>query len=272
MSQQSSLRARQRQLMSFILHDDHQIQDEVAETDNMSAHDRLAIYHNAYRLRLREVIDTDHPILGIYLGDDLFDLMVKHYIDDAPSKYTSLRNYCDNLPDFLAKTLPFGDHPQISELARFERLLLTAFDAEDKSTAIPQDLQNLPAEEWPHLTIRFHPSLQIFITEYNVVETWQALKQEQSPPETLQQHSCWVLWRNTERLTEFKSISAIEQQMLKGFLEGNNLSYVAELIIQELNEQDAAQSLLSILNAWLDMGWIQMLQAPTSQPSLTISN
>ncbi len=261
MSDRTTLRIRQKMMMRFLLGNGDEIAPHIKGDDKVSAQDRLSIYKNAYRLRLREVIDTDHPILGIYLGDDLFDKMVDGYIDHNPSHNRSLRQFCDALPAYLKEEPFFSQHLQISELARFERLLLSAFDAEDRKIATQDDLQQLPTEEWLDLNIRFHPSLQIFTTSWNVVETWQAIKGETPPPPPLEQNNCWVLWRNNERLTEFRSITSLEQIMLHCFLRGDSLSVVADQIIEHVEEALAPQTLLSTLNLWLELGWVQQLSS-----------
>jgi hypothetical protein len=75
------------------------------------------------------VIDSENEMLGIYLGDDLFEQMVDGYIDSAPSQHPSLRFFGDRLPDYLQDTLPFSDHPILAEIASFERSLLNACDS-----------------------------------------------------------------------------------------------------------------------------------------------
>lgn len=270
MSNDSELRQRQQQMMAFLLGQSDDIAPHIVGDQQVSAAERLSIYRNAYRIRLREVIDTDHPVLGTYLGDDLFDRMVDGYIDSMPSQFRSLRQYCDPLPEFLRTDEFFAQYPQISELARFERFLLVAFDAADRLPATVQDLQELPPEQWPAMTLRFHPSLQMFITPYNIVEIWQSLKAENAPPELMEQNSCWVLWRNADRLTEFRSISRVEQQMLDAFLQGHNLTQVAEIIVEQEGHDSAAESLLTIMMQWLELGWVQQLVTESDNPDLSL--
>jgi len=95
-------------------------------------------------MRLREFIEVDHRVLGIYLGDDLFDLVAAEYVKQCPSSKTSLRHFADQLPGFLARTEPFSAHGQIPELARFERLLMTAFDAAEANKLPNEALAVLP--------------------------------------------------------------------------------------------------------------------------------
>jgi hypothetical protein len=106
-------------------------EDEVTAQGRVPATVRVDIYRNAYRMRLRECIETDHEMLGLYLGDALFDEMVATYVPTHPSRATSLRHFCDRLPAYLATTPPFSESPQVASLAGFERLLMDAFDAAD---------------------------------------------------------------------------------------------------------------------------------------------
>lgn len=255
----SSLHQRQQQMMQALLNGSDEITQYIHSDDQLNAEQRLSIYQSGYRIRLREVIDNDHPVLGRYLGDELFDQLSQGYIDAAPSAYRSLRYYCDPLPDYLRHDAFFSQHPQIAELARFERCLLTAFDAADRDTVTATTLQQTPPEHWPTLQLRFHPSLQLFNTPFNVVEIWQALKMERQPPDPLPQPECWVVWRNHERLTEFRSAEPLEQTLLNCFLHGGDFSQAAELVAAQVNENAAAAELLTILFRWLELGWIHQL-------------
>jgi len=267
----TTLQLRQQQMMSALLTGNPAITDHIAGDHNLNAQQRLSIYQSGYRLRLREVIDNDHPVLGSYLGDDLFEQMVDGYIAAIPSKFRSLRHYCDPLPDYLQRDDFFSQHPHIAELARFERCLLSSFDAPDRDTASVETLQQIAAEKWPQMTLRFHPSLQLFTSDTNAVEIWQALKAEQAPPEPLQRQTCWVAWRNRERLTEFRSVDSLERTLLNGFLEGDNFSSAAELTAALVSEESAANELLTLLLHWLQLGWISQLSVQREQPDLQLT-
>ena len=199
----------------------HQIQNN----GKLDIKTRLAIYQNAYQIRLQETIDTDHNILGRYLGGELYELMMNEYINHYPSKQFSLRHFSEQLPAFLTLHSPFNEHPQISEIARFEQRLLNAFDAADGNRASFEELKELPSDSWPELKVRFHPSVQVLENRWNSVEIYQALKENQTPPEPLEKKNNWLLWRNTSRLTEFRPVDEIALSMLKSF-QNNYLDYI----------------------------------------------
>lgn len=258
-----SLHERQQQLLAFMMGQDSEIAGHIRDHGAITVDTRLNIYRNAYQVRFWEVIDTDHPILGVYLGDDLFNNMVRDYINAYPSHFKSLRYFADRLPQFLTEDETLKVYPHIAELARFERELLNAFDAPDVDCAERQQLVDLAPDKWPTLKLVFHPSLLVFTTDYNVVDIWQHIKAERTPPDSLQQDETWLLWRNRERLTEFASLDNFEFTMYQAFLSGNNLEEVAELLL-EISHSDPSEHMVNTLFTWLDRGWISHLDSGLS--------
>ena len=143
MSSDFDLKKIQTDFLNHILKDEPDCKEHIKDVSPLGRDERLSIYSSAYRIRLRETIDIDHPILGIFLGDDLFNEMVEKYINKYPSKFRSLRYFCERLPQFLSEELPFSDHPILASLASFERLLMKAFDDSDKDQLLFEDLQKL---------------------------------------------------------------------------------------------------------------------------------
>ncbi len=248
----------QQKLINYLVDDDPKvtttIMEQIKDHGNITRDVRLHIYKNAYQARLKETIENDHEMLGFFLGDDLFDQMVLGYINTYPSDNTSLRHFADKLPLFLANNAPFKDYPIISELAHFERLLMVAFDAADAERFTRDLLSKIPPEQWPELVFRFHPSVQLAHFKYNSVETWQALKQEQSPEPAKEQHSDWLLWRNNDRLTQFRSLPAQEYDLINMILNGASFADLCDFLLQEVTEEQASPLVLDYLLKWLDDG------------------
>ena len=232
----------------------------VSQQGNLSPERRIGIYTDAYRIRLRECIEVDHPVLGQYLGDELFDQMVEGYVKAFPSTFPSLRHFADNLPRFLGQQIPFKDYPILSDIAWFERLLLFAFDAAESERADIGDLQAIPTQKWPEMTIRLHPSVQLFSTQWNVVESWQALKSNQTPPDATDgKENVWLLWRNSEQLTEFRSLDDSEHSMLIGVLNGKPFSTLCESMVHFIPEEKVSEQTVEYLLAWIESRIIRKL-------------
>lgn len=252
-----NLRRLQTELLDYLIDQSPHIEGEIAAGGLIDKKTRLHIYGNAYRLRLRDVIDTDHELLSFYLGDELFDKLVEGYIDSHPSTYSSLRDFCCELPMYLKVTSPFRDHPVIGELARFERTLLFAFDANDAAVADMSELSNVPLDKWPNIQVRFHPSVQLFETNTNCVEVWRALKQKSTPPEAAQIDSiAWIVWRTLERITEFRSLTDSEVSMVKAFLRGATLAEVCEELLEYHHENEVSEIAVKYISQWIQRGQV----------------
>ena len=258
------LKQLQQDFMQYLLAPNQQTGEQfhswVSEQAGLPAASRMQIYANAYMLRLRETIDTDHELLGIYLGDDLFEKMVEDYVRQNPSTFRSLRQFADALPDYLAKDEFFSQYPILADLAAFERRLISAFDAADSEHATFAELQVISPDLWPEIQFRFHPSLQLFSCNSNAVESWQALKAEQTPPQPeVGDARHWLIWRGKERLTEFISMQPYQQTLIHGFLQGHNFAQQCEAMLQWFAEDQVALQVLQALQAWFDMGIIRSI-------------
>ena len=265
----SDLRTLQHDFLAYLLDGDPAIADAIvdqaADSDQGGRDTRLGIYANAYRLRLRETLETDHEMLGLYLGDDLWDQLADGYIQDQPSTFRSLRQYGDALPTWLAGHEPFSEHSQIAELAAFERRLLSAFDAPDAPRAEPAQLAELAErapEHWPGLTLRFHPSVQPFPVTTDCIPIWQALKAGQTPPPVESDPATWLLWRGEDRLTEFRSMPEHEALLLTHFLNGGDFADACELLLPFFDAEAIAGSALALLSGWLRDGLVRELVTP----------
>lgn len=257
----SNLSAIQHRFMDYLLtgNVDPFIQD-IAAKGGVSVDVRAQIYQYAYKQRLRETIETDHEMLGLYLGDEMFDAMVDHYVVQHPSQFYSLRDFTTQLPQFLEKHLPFSDYPILAEMARFERLLLDVFDALDAQVCSTQNLRDILPESWPEMKLRLHPSLQFFAADWNSVESWRALKAGDAPDPAVQQPGGqWLLWRGTDRLTQFRSLIPEEHSLLDAALHGANFATLCEMLGAERGEEDAPAAALNYLVNWLENGMITAL-------------
>ena len=227
----------------------------------MPAATGIAIYRNAYAARLREALENDHPVLGRYLGDALWSRMCDGYIAAYPSRVRSLRHFGESLPDYLAGVEPFSASPQLAEVARLERRLLDCFDAADADRADWQSLLEMPDTDWPGLRLRFHPSVQYLRHAWNSIEIWNALKQDGVPPAAARETSDWLLWRDDERITRFRSMAFDESIALRHFLHGGDFAGVCEALL-EMHPPEAVPGVaIALLRQWCDEGMVQFLRS-----------
>jgi hypothetical protein len=252
-----SLSDLQRDFLAALREGNPRVLTQLAADRRVPSETGLAIYVNAYGARLREALDNDHAQLGRYLGDELWDQLCAGYIAAHPSRYRSLRQFGDHLPDYLRATEPFAAQPQIAELAAFERRLLDSFDAADAPHADWSGLQSLPGNAWPPLRLRFHPSLQQLTAAWNSVEIWQALKDERIPPAAAPATSRqWALWRDAGRVTRFRSLDDEETLALEHFIVGGDFAGLCEALLDRHDPRAVPAQALQHLRRWADEGWI----------------
>lgn len=258
----SSLSQLQQGFLDLLLGKNEDFAAEIVNQGAIDARQRLSIYRNAYHIRLRDALETDHEMLGRYLGDDLFEQMVQGYIRDYPSRYQSLRDFGAELPTFLRETRPFAEHPVLAEIAAFERLLMDVFDAREAERIDRPALEQLPADDWPAMTLRLHPGVQLYSPQWNSVAIWRAMKAQEAPPELAPLAAGgWLMWRSPERLSEFRFIHAEELAALKIMLHGGDFSSLCEELALSHGEDQASAVALELLLRWLDQGLIIKLNA-----------
>ncbi|QSX74331.1 putative DNA-binding domain-containing protein [Lysobacter arenosi] len=248
----------QRQFLAQVRGSDDNV-DGLLAAGRMPAELGLGIYGNAYGARLREALEHDHPVLGTYLGDELWARMCEDFIAMHPSRVRSLRDFGSGLPGFLARADPFAAHPQLAELARFERCLLDGFDAADGVRLAWDDLRALPQADWASLRLALHPSFRLFEGGYNSVETWQAIKAGQSPPAAVAAHASWALWRDEERVCRFRSIDPVERLAISHLLHGGSFAGLCEALATELEVSDVPVVAIGHLQSWCAEGWLSRL-------------
>ncbi|NMH65974.1 DNA-binding domain-containing protein [Shewanella salipaludis] len=233
---------------------------QIRDQGGISLDTRIGIYANAYRVRLTEVLETDHPNLALYLGDDLWNTLTSAFIQARPSQFRSLRDFGDALPDFLRQHPQFNQDPILADIAAFERRLLNAFDAPEQPRAAFEQLQGLAPALWPGCRLRFHPSVQLFKCHSNAVESWQALKQGQAPAAAdYSAQRAWLLWRGESRLTEFISLAPYQLALLEGFLAGEDFATQCAAMLAYVDADQAPVTVLQSLQAWFSMGLIARL-------------
>lgn len=221
----------------------------------------LAIYANAYGARLREALETDHPVLGQYLGDELWADLCAGYIADHPSRQRSLRQFGDALPGWLASHEPFAAHPLVAELARFERALLDVFDAADGERLDWSAITGLDANAWPGLRLHFHPSARVLDFETAAVEAWRALKDGQPPPAAdAPAGPARLLWRDTERISRFRPLDGVERQALGVMLHGaGTFAELCEVLAEQIEVAEVPGRAIEFLRRWFDEGIVSAL-------------
>ena len=140
------LHSLQRRMLSSIAGqgEDISVADMLRPTAHLDAQAALAIYQFGYMARLMACMRSDYPLLGKYLGAELFDMFSRAYLEAHPSQAYSLFELGAGFADFLDQSRPKDEslaQAQAAclafavELARLERQRVCAIRAEGPESA-----------------------------------------------------------------------------------------------------------------------------------------
>ena len=132
-----TLRELQVDMQRHLLGEESAVTAAIVDAPPLPAADRLAIYRNAYQVRLVDALHATYPVLHGLLGDEAWVEMGFAYVAAHPSVFRSIRWYGRELPQYLAAAAPYSDAPILSEVATLEWTLAEVFDAPDAAAPAP---------------------------------------------------------------------------------------------------------------------------------------
>lgn len=285
------LHSLQSDFQSFLLEGDTRIQQRVTGTEKASVELRLAIYHDAYRLRLIEALGSNYPVLQAWIGHEEFEKLSLAYIKEYPSQHFSIRYFGDRLAQYLATNDIYRDKPFLSEMAKLEWALSQAFDAPDSSPIDITTVATVAPAAWPQMRFTFHASVQLLTLQWNVPPIWKAVnkflqaeekqdschgetsstpsahettqtKDEQVtnvPEPALSEHpQSWLVWRQDLK-NYFRSLSVDEAWALTA-AHDHDFAGLCEGLCEWIDAQNVAPHAAGLLKQWVIEGLIQKIK------------
>jgi hypothetical protein len=251
----SSLLQIQNYFQQFLLTGESLIDLFIKPDDVVSVKTRLGVYADAYESRLIEALMTQYPALYQYLGSEEFHKLAQAYVTAHPSIYRSIRWYGQDLAQLLVRNYP-NQYPYLAELAEFEWSLSLGFDAEDAQRVKVEDMTQLLPQDWAGLQFKVHPTLHRMNFFWNVPHVWQALTNDQSLPtwENGNHPQAWVLWRGTDNITQYYSLSDEEGWALDAVIQGISFGELCEGLCQWFELDQVSLRAASYLKGWIEKG------------------
>jgi hypothetical protein len=216
---------------------------------------RLGVYYDAYRLRLIECLGNDFPVLRAVLGAAEFESTGLRYVAEHPSHNPNVRWIGQHMTDFLTADSDSIERPYLAEIARFEWSRGLAFDAPDAPVMKPDDLARTPAEDWPTLTLNFHPSVQRATFAWNIGPISHAVGEAEPMPDpaTLETPEQWALWRR-DTTVYWRSLGEPEAFALDAFRGGENFGDVCSGLCEWIAEERVPDQITGMLRQWVAEG------------------
>ena len=248
----SPLRGLQADFKSFLLNGDERMLERVVGSAKVSAPRRLAIYYDAYRLRLLEALDSNYPVLHAWMGDEEFDQLGLAYLEAHPSTHFSIRYFGHRLSEYLASSGTCRDKPWLGEMAALEWAMSEAFDAPDSPVVNLDAMASIPPEAWPEMRLTLHASVRRLYLRWNVPAIWKAIKEEQPPEEPMagEWPQPWLVWRQDLKIF-FRSQSVDEAWALDAVRSGEPFASVCEGLVEWIDAQNVALHAAGLLKRWM---------------------
>ncbi len=167
-----------------------EVEDVVTRSQNLSAMERLDIYHRAYFARLVECLRDEFPVTLHALGDEAFEAFALEYLQKYPSRSYTLNLLGAHFPQFLAETRPpdEGDGPNwpdfLIDLATLELLFGEVFDGpgvEGQQLLGVEQLQALDPEQWLASRLVPVPCLRLLTLRFPVNKYYRAVRKGTEP-------------------------------------------------------------------------------------------
>lgn len=218
----------------------------------------LAIYHNAYRARLQEVLRHDFAAILYWLGDEEFAALADAYVRRYPSAHYSLRWLGERFAAFIVEHLTAEQSAPLAELARLEWAFTLAFDAPQGQPLGLDEMALLPPEDWPCLQVELTPVVQTLLCRFNTLAIWRASKQSSAFPDShaLDVAQICLVWRQ-QHVCHYRSLEAAEACALAGMVTtGWNFAELCEQLAVTYAEGAPLQA-VTWLKQWVQEGLVQ---------------
>ncbi|HZR35974.1 MAG TPA: DNA-binding domain-containing protein [Nevskia sp.] len=235
--------------------------DLVVADGKADAATRLAVYADAYRLRLLEVLGNDYPALRAVAGVERFEALGRAYIEAHPSDTPSVRWFGRHLPEFL-RSGGGERHELLAELAAFEWAQGEVFDAPDAPALELAAVAAVPPESWPEMRLLLQPALRRLDLRWNVTELVQAQEAQRDLPQARRSADAvhWLLWRDAGLDIRWRSLGEDEAAALDAARDGASFGAVCELLCQWVQAEDAAMHAAGLLKRWIFDGLVTELE------------
>lgn len=250
------LRQLQEDFKAYLIDKRHSaIEGDIVSDEKADVAERMGFYHDAYRLRLIEVLSLDYPVVAKYLGEEAFGGMAMAYLRKNPSKYKSIRWFGIHLPEFLkANDRDQQQGERLLELALFEKAQNDVFDARQSHAVGIEELAAINPVEWENIQITLIPACHTLSLHNNIATVWLELFKRQDDTiepqpadwERQEYPVSWLIWR-ADLNPKWRALDVDEAWAIQSFQHGHSFGEVCAGLTEWIDEEHVPMRAVSIL-------------------------
>ena len=219
--------------------------DWIRAKAEFAAMDQLAVYVHAYRFRLYDATAQDYPVLKHYLGEAVFDQVLRDFVNIAQSAHFNIARYSANLPDFLTRH-PCYD-PFAHALAVLENTIAQINDAPETQALTPDYLETMPLETLMETVLYPRAALKLLAFEYPVNRYYRAAKENQANEKPSAEKSFLAVFRHEDTVWRMDVANA-EYHLLVKLFSAMAIGDALEQVQDEMTMDD--ETVMANLSQW----------------------
>jgi hypothetical protein len=246
----------------------------IKPNDRLSSFERLEIYNRQYWFRVLDALADDFPGLRAILGDRKFDVLVRSYLTDCPSRSFTMRNIGSQLESWLRKNQKYaaGRLELALDMVRLEWAEIETFDSASEP---PVTAAALAGADLAKLRLRLQPYIRLLDLHYPVDDLLLAVKQD--PPADIASNAMeerqkrkkvsaaarlkpspvYLTIHRIDNTVYFRRLEKEEFAILSALQNGRTLerAIIAGFAGSTLPTQERASHVAAWFENWSSMGW-----------------
>lgn len=226
----------------------------ILPSPTLSPEERLAIYHGQYPLRMKDALAGDYPALEHYLGDEGFAKFVLHYVQTHPSRSYTLNRLGDHVPEFIKRRSRLKRRDFLHDLARLERAMSQAFDAEETPRLTDEQVAAIAPEAWPQARLVPIAALRLLELRYPVNAYLQSVKDENHDHPRAVRQDGWVAVYRRNFAVYRLDLSQPAFALLRDLAAGKKLSVAIRAALRRRGRPPGEDQLFRWFREWVAAG------------------
>jgi hypothetical protein len=217
----------------------------------LDAAGRMAIYADAYRTRLLDVLRADFPVTARTLGEERFDAIAGAFVREGPSVDGDVGQLALRFVPWVEEHAPAW----ANDLARLEAARVAVFGAADDTPLALGDLQALAPGEWPALRLSLVASTARIDTRHAVSEYWSTTPPPDEPEPGPERYLVWRVGFGPA--ADHRLLDPLESILLEGTALGETFASMCERAAATVGDAAAAEQTAGRLLRWVRDGIVR---------------
>lgn len=212
---------------------------------------RLQIYHNSITGGLIQALGETFEVCKQLVGDEFFNAMAQHYIDQTVSSSPDIGEYGASFPDFVAEFEPAQAVPYLADMARIGWYFHHAMRQSSNDCFDGHAFARLTNTEQAQTRLQLNTSASWMTSHYPLLAIWRLCTDQSSDTLTLNDDTLhhFLVWRRDNRV-QLDEITADDLALLALL---DNQPTIHELEIMACAQQLDIEQLLP---NFITYGWI----------------